>query len=366
MKRNVVGTVVLLAVASLLLQGCISAMQTAKGNSTTPFKNYGSQLYLIGPANDPRNLVPVVVREFEAMGYKVNVVAPDKPVAGSQGTGFVVSSAGHVLTCAHVLNDEEGAIVRVDGGRYEADVLHKDKERDLALLKIRDGKAGAFTPVSFRTEKRYFIGEDVYTIGFPLSNLLGSGMRYTKGSISSSTGLKDDPKQIQISAQIHPGNSGGPLFDKDGVLVGVVSHTLNPWAAVQQTGGALPQNVNFAIKAEVALEYLAAADAEVYKGLVYNRGYKIEDAQKSVAKIRSGLISEEMEKTPRLVARLDYVSFWDVWYRFRLFAIRLYDLDTQEFLFAAGQTRDNLISNQDVVMRDTFEELRKVLRPQTM
>ncbi len=362
MKTNSASSVVVLLLGIGLLQGCASSTEVVKNKNNTPIQNYTTDLYLIPPSKDPRNVVPTIVNEFEAMGFKVSLLAPDKPGVGSRGTGFVISSDGHILTCAHVVGEEQTATVRISGIRYEADVVNKDKEKDLALLKIRKENVPALVPLSFRNDKRYGIGEDVSTVGFPLSNLLGNSARYTKGSISSSTGLKDDPKQIQFSAQIQPGNSGGPLFDKDGIILGVVSQTLNPMRTLADTGGALPQNINFAIKGEVVLEYLGAADKDLYRSLVFNKGYSVDDLQKSVVKIRSGIITEEWEKRPKLVARLDYVSFWDIWPRFKLFAIRFFDFDSHDFLFAAGQGRDNLLSNENKVIKDTFAQIRKTLR----
>lgn len=192
--------------------------------------------------------------------------------------------------------------------------------------------------------------------------MLGNSVRFTKGSISSTSGLKDDPKQIQISAEIQPGNSGGPLFDKDGVVLGIVQQTLNPIKTLKQTGGALPQNVNFAIKSDVALDYLQSADKDLYRSMAFNKGHSVEEIEKSVVKVRAGIVSEDWEKRPKLVARLDYVSIWDIWYRFRVFVVRVWDYDSQELLFAAGQGHDNLVSNEDVVIKDTFAEVRKMLR----
>ncbi len=361
MKTNSATLVIVLQFGIALFQGC-SSTQVVKNKNNTPIQNYTTDLYLIPPPKDPRNIVPAVVREFEAMGFKVSLMPLDKPGVGSQGTGFVISSEGHILTCAHIVGEEKTATVQVSGARYEADVVHKDKERDLALLKIRKDNAAALVPLSFRNDRRYGIGEDVSTVGFPLSSVLGNSARYTKGSISSTTGLKDDPKQIQISAQIQPGNSGGPLFDKDGVIIGVVSQTLNPLRTLVETGGALPQNINFAIKAEVVLDYLGSADKDLYQSLAFNKGHSVEDIQKSVVKVRSGIITEEWEKRPKLVARLDYVSFWDIWYRFRLFSIRFFDFDSRDFLFAAGQGRDSPLSTEDKVIKDTFVQIQKTLR----
>jgi hypothetical protein len=128
----------------------------------------------------------------------------------------------------------------------------------------------------------------------------------------------------------------------------------------EQTGGQLPQNVNFAIKSEVVLEYLKK-NKGVYDSLQYDRGYSIEQLQKSVVRVRGGNITDEWEKKPKLVARVVYASIWDGWYRFRYFVVRVYDFDSQQLLFTAGQGRDNVISNEDVVITDTFAKVQKAL-----
>jgi len=359
MKRLSAAFLFCLLLAILFLSGCMSATKAVR-NENVKIQDYGD-LYLIPPQKDPRDVLPKVIDEFKAMGFNVTVMDPKKPLEGAQGTGFVISAKGHVLTCAHVLHNEKAATLWISGVRYEADVVSQDSDKDLALLKIRKPEASDLTPLTFRNDKHYSLGADVFTIGFPLSSVLGSNARFTKGSISSTTGLKDDPNQIQVSAEIQPGNSGGPLFDKDGIVVGVVQQTLNPLKTLEQTGGALPQNVNFAIKGDVALDFLQKADKDIYRSMSFNKGYSFDEIQKSVVKVRSGIITEQWEKTPKLVARVDYNSRWDVWYRFTFFVVRVYDFDSHDLLFAAGQTRDNLISTEDVVIKDTFAEVRKML-----
>jgi serine protease Do len=351
-----------LMIGTQLLLGCMSSTKLVRNDNAT-IQEY-QDLYFIPPAKDPRNVVPRVVDEFKAMGFNVTVVDSKKLIEGGQGTGFVISAKGHVLTCAHVLAKEKVARVWISGVRYEADVLSSDEDKDLAVLKLRNADRVVFAPLSFRNDQNYNLGADVSTIGFPLSSVLGSSARFTKGTISSTAGLKDDPKQIQISAEIQPGNSGGPVFDKDGVVIGVVEKTLNPLRTLVETGGALPQNVNFAIKSKVALDYLQTAHPELFQSLAFNRRHSIEEIQKSVVKVRSGIVSEDWEKKPKAVATLQYVSFWDVWYRFKLFVIRVYDFDSHDLLFAAGQGRDNMVSNEEVVIKDTFVEIRKALHKQ--
>ena len=218
------------------LSGCVSATKSVRNENAT-IQKY-SDVYLIPPKEDPRNVVPKVVEQFKAMGLNVKVVDGSKALEGAQGTGFLITDAGHILTCAHVLGDETTATVWLSGVRYEADVLSKDKDRDVALLKVRGNLAPVTRGLSFRSDRHYGIGADVFTIGFPLSSVLGNSARFTKGSISSTNGLKDDPKQLQISAEIQPGNSGGPLLDKDGVVVGLIQQTLSPLNTLARTGGA--------------------------------------------------------------------------------------------------------------------------------
>lgn len=349
--------VVLLACAYALLQGCVSSTQVVRNkNATVSTKSY-KDVYFVPPKEDPRNVASRVADDFKAMGFDVHNVDPAKPL-DLQGTGFIVAADGSILTCAHVLLDEAHATVWYHGKRYPADVVAKDKDRDLALLKL--AAHPALPVLSFASSKHFTLGAEVSTIGYPLGNVLGSNVRYTKGSISATSGLKDDPKQLQVSAEIQPGNSGGPLFDKDGLVIGVVQQTLNPLKVLSDTGGSLPQNVNFAIKGDIALEFLRG-QKDIADKLSFDKPVTVEQAQDAVVKIQAGSLSNDADHGAALVARLDYVSLFDVWYRFRLFIIRVYDLDTHELLFAAGQGRDNLVSNEDVVIRDTLDEVRKEL-----
>jgi hypothetical protein len=151
------------------------------------------------------------------------------------------------------------------------------------------------------------------------------------------------------------------VFDANGIVLAVVNQTLSPDATYAQTGGALPQNVNFAIKGEIVLDYLRSAQPELYRGVAFNRATGFDDAQKAVVKVRSGIVSPEQENKPKLVAALEYASRWDVWYRFTYFVIYLYDFDSHQPLLAAGQGSDNMVSTEDIVVRDTFAEIARAL-----
>ena len=113
---------------------------------------YG-EVYLIPPTEDPRKVVPQVVDGFKKMGLVVRVVDNPENIPGSQGTGFLITDKGHILTCAHVLGEESQATVWLSQTRFEADVVSKNKDLDIAILKLRNLPSTPPTPVSFRENK---------------------------------------------------------------------------------------------------------------------------------------------------------------------------------------------------------------------
>ena len=147
--------------------------------------------------------------------------------------------------------------VRTAGGReLTGTVAASDPERDLALLAVGGGGGGELGPaLPFRSGPELRRGEGVVTYGFPLAGLLSSGPTLTTGEVSALAGLRDNPRQFQISAPVQPGNSGGPLLDRSGNVVGIVVSKLNAQRVARSTGD-IPQNVNFAVKGTEALDFL--------------------------------------------------------------------------------------------------------------
>ena len=139
------------------------------------------------------------------------------------------------------------------GARVAARVLNTDRRRDLALLAVPPDLGPQLT---FRDSPAVRRGETVVTFGFPLSGVLSSGPTLTSGDISALAGLRDNPTNYQISAPVQPGNSGGPLLDSQGNVIGVVVSKLNAARIAEMTGGDIPQNVNFAVKGTEALAFL--------------------------------------------------------------------------------------------------------------
>lgn len=169
------------------------------------------------------------------------------------GSGFLVSRDGMVLTNAHVVEQCRSiAVTPADGTPRPAQILARTESDDMAVLKT--GLSG-IDPARFREDRPLRSGDSVVVVGYPLSSLLSREANVTAGVISAMAGLRGDQRHYQITAPVQKGNSGGPLADMSGNVVGIVSSKLNAMKIAGQTGD-LPQNINFAIKADLARRYL--------------------------------------------------------------------------------------------------------------
>lgn len=166
------------------------------------------------------------------------------------GTGFVVSRDGWLLTNAHVVRSCRTVLVG-DLGAASRTIF--DSENDLALIKV-DAALGEPLEISAGKPR---LGEDILALGYPLRSILADSLNVTRGNVSSLLGLMNDPRYLQISAAVQPGNSGGPLVDLAGRVVGVVTAKLNAVAVADATGD-IPQSINFAIRPDAAAAFLNA------------------------------------------------------------------------------------------------------------
>jgi peptidoglycan hydrolase-like protein with peptidoglycan-binding domain len=172
--------------------------------------------------------------------------------AQSSGTAFVVAP-GLLVTNHHVI-DGCGAIeVVAADGRRPATVVDSVQQIDLALLRVYGLRGGV---ASLRTKSATLLGESATVFGFPLGGALSSTGNFTTGVVSSLRGLRDAAGEIQITAPVQPGNSGGPVLDRSGLVIGVVQSKLDALKAVRATGD-IPQNVNFAVSLDVLADFLA-------------------------------------------------------------------------------------------------------------
>ncbi|MCZ2247540.1 MAG: tetratricopeptide repeat-containing serine protease family protein [Bacteroidia bacterium] len=160
----------------------------------------------------------------------------------SSGTGFAISSNGYIVTNHHVIENAKSVEVKGVNGNFSkklsAEVVVSDEKNDLAIIKINDP---GFTtlgtiPYTFR-QGIADVGENVFVLGYPMTSSMGEEIKLTNGIISSKTGFKGDISAYQVSVPVQPGNSGGPLFDKNGNILGVIN-----------AKHSLAENASYAIK----------------------------------------------------------------------------------------------------------------------
>ena len=161
--------------------------------------------------------------------------------SGWTGTGFALKN-GFIITNNHVVDGATSIVVKGVNGtniEYKAEVVTVDKNNDLALIRINDYRFDGFGPIPYSVKESLCdVGEDVFVLGFPMTSAMGEEVKLTNGIISSRSGYQGDITTYQISAPIQPGNSGGPMFDRYGNVVGIVNAGI-PGA----------ENVGYAIKA---------------------------------------------------------------------------------------------------------------------
>lgn len=197
--------------------------------------------------------------ETEARAFKPSLEIatgePDFPIRiPSSGTAFFVAP-NLVVTNAHVVQDYQAAyLVLPSGARVSAMVLKIDANNDLALLQTKSYESSNWLVLEESTEAD--LADEVFTIGFPNPEIQGKEPKYTDGRISSVSGMGDDPTFYQVTIPVQPGNSGGPLVNRHGQVIGVVTSKLADIATFQTTGS-IPQNVNYAVKIPYLVPMLA-------------------------------------------------------------------------------------------------------------
>ena len=204
-----------------------------------------------------------------------NSISPTNP--SFSGTGFFITDDGYLISNYHVVKDAAKVRLLTSAGLIDAKVVQVDEANDLALLKA-DGK---FSSLPISSSRSAQLGGTVATVGFPDIGLQGFAPKLAKGEIASLSGAGDDPRYFQISAPVQPGNSGGALVDERGNVIGIVSAKLDAGAALAASG-ALPENVNYAVKSSLLLSFLESVpDVDAKLKAPNTADEKFEDAVKS-------------------------------------------------------------------------------------
>jgi S1-C subfamily serine protease/uncharacterized protein len=184
---------------------------------------------------------------------KPSVPEPNAEIAGT-GTAFAISKTGDFLTNYHVVKGCASVRLRNAGLRRDGVVIANDERNDLAVLRAQ---ISGVPLLHFREGKPIRPADPVVVLGFPYAGLLATAPQVTTGAVSALAGVRDDTRYLQLTAPVQPGNSGGPLLDLSGNVVGIVSARINELAVAEATG-TLPQNINFAIKSGIVRGFLEA------------------------------------------------------------------------------------------------------------
>ena len=182
----------------------------------------------------------------------------------ASGTGFYVNNEGFIATNYHVIQDapEIWVLCKQNGmkKKFKATVFQTDKTNDLAVIKITDS---TFVPLPILpyqlASETIAVGNEVFSLGYPLADIMGETVKFTDGKISSLTGINEDVTKYQVTAPIQNGNSGGPLFDELGNVVGIIESRLNK----DKYGS---ENVNYAIKSGLLKNIVDLVPVTTQKG----------------------------------------------------------------------------------------------------
>lgn len=226
----------------------------------------------------------------EATSPQVAIAEEPKPSASkltlaATGTAFAINASGQFLTNYHVIKGCEVVRLRIAAGSQEGIVAATDERNDLAVL--RSTPAG-IEPMRFREGKGVRPADPVVALGFPYAGLLATSPQVTTGAVSALAGMNDDSRFLQLTAPVQPGNSGGPLVDLSGNVVGIISARINDVAVAEATG-TLPQNINFAIKSTTIREFL---DAHRIDYSVSSSNTKLDPADVGEKSIKSTVMVE--------------------------------------------------------------------------
>ena len=192
---------------------------------------------------------------------------PKSSGAIATGTGFLFGSQDYIVTNYHVVKGTSAVKVKFTNDEMiDATVVARDTRNDIAVLKLNKSPSFQSREMKFGDSSMVRMGDKVFTIGYPHIGTMGINPKYTEGVISAVTGIKDNPTVFQTTVPIQPGNSGGPLFNEKGEVIGLTTSSLSLLAI--ESMGAIPQSVNYAVKSSFVKNTIST----VPEALLSNRG----------------------------------------------------------------------------------------------
>jgi len=184
------------------------------------------------------------------------------------GSGFYINNKGYALTNNHVIDICAQSVAIIDGKETLFRVIATDKTNDVAVLKT-SYKSRNYIKINEDGAK---LGENVIAVGYPLAGRLSDSVKITRGIVSSLSGLDNNIGQIQIDAALQPGNSGGPVLNESGDLVGIASAGLNKLLMAKEAKY-IPENVNFAVASPIVVNILKSKKVKYTTQSMFSGSY---------------------------------------------------------------------------------------------
>ena len=184
------------------------------------------------------------------------------------GSGFYINNKGYALTNNHVIDICAQSVAVIDGKETLFRVIATDKTNDVAVLKT-DYRSRNYIKINEDGAK---LGENIIAVGYPLAGRLSDSVKITRGIVSSLSGLDNNIGQIQIDAALQPGNSGGPVLNESGDLVGIASAGLNKLLMAKEAKY-IPENVNFAVASPIVVNILKSKKVKYTTPSMFSGSY---------------------------------------------------------------------------------------------
>ncbi len=191
--------------------------------------------------------------EEERRRVAEKIAKENKLIEISSGTGFFINDQGYFVSNNHVVEICSEVKTKNEGQTYTANIIAVDKKNDLALGKVNFSDNDYIS----MSDDGARLGEEVIVAGFPFQQHLSESIKVTQGIISSLSGPGNDYSIFQMDAAVQPGNSGGPIINNQGELIGVTVAKADSDVFYEETGS-LPENINFGIKVETLKPFLSA------------------------------------------------------------------------------------------------------------
>ena len=211
-----------IAAVAASIAGIVSILTVAVA---TVYSSNKSNNDLVKLSNDVKSLKQGQINTNKELSEVKSKIDP-KATFKSGGTGFLIDGKGYLITNAHVLKGKTILATNDKGQQFFAKLCMKDEVRDIAVLKIDDKDFKPYTTLPYSINRSVTLAEPLYTMGYPKDEIV-----YSEGYLSSETGYRSDTLTYQISIAAEHGNSGGPVLNKNGDVIGILTDKLEGGAA---------------------------------------------------------------------------------------------------------------------------------------